>query len=268
MSTYRIIELALMECSALATSIGHGANDLFAALRGADAEILTVSRDKVLAKPDQAVDREGNIVLPYGIQHDELVNDIYGDRKKKKGTGSFGYIQSGRQFTVTQNTEGQPLGEVLNLTNGQLAFAKLLWPVLRPKYGWIDQMGENTPGMKSIAKTELRRLFWANFFGKEYVEKFGREFLLNAPGWKKEELEHGGMLYIVTPSYLEWRNNPPNDSIDYFRRLVPDLRAFQSKGSKIPAEIQRMTLTEEGSKEVKVVYERKSGRSKKRRPKQ
>ncbi|MFQ6039871.1 MAG: hypothetical protein ACE5PV_03360 [Candidatus Poribacteria bacterium] len=49
----------------------------------------------------------------------------------------------------------------------------------------------------------MRKLMWANFYGPEYVRKYGREFLLNAPGWRKEELDDGGIAYIISPSYLK-----------------------------------------------------------------
>jgi hypothetical protein len=60
------------------------------------------------------------------------------------------------------------------------------------------------PKNEEIAAGKLRFVFWANFFGPAYVEQYGREFLWNAPGWRVEELEDGGILYVTTERYVDW----------------------------------------------------------------
>jgi hypothetical protein len=47
---------------------------------------------------------------------------------------------------------------------------------------------------------QLPHIYWANFFSPAYVEQLGRDRLMNAPGWKKESLNDGGLLYVLTPS--------------------------------------------------------------------
>jgi len=83
-----------------------------------------------------------------------------------------------------------------------LKLAFNLYSILQPVFCWVDGAGYDTPNEKEIATFNLRKLMWANFYGPEYVDKYGREFLLNAPGWKKEELNDGGIAYIISPSYL------------------------------------------------------------------
>ena len=83
-----------------------------------------------------------------------------------------------------------------------LKLAFNLYFILQPVFCWIDGVGYDTPNEKEIATLSLRKIMWANFYGPEYVRKYGREFLLNAPGWKKEELNDGGIAYILSPSYL------------------------------------------------------------------
>ena len=68
------------------------------------------------------------------------------------------------------------------------------------KYGFFDLSGNDYISEKSIAATQLKRIYWANFYGKPYVKKYGKEFLLGAPGWKKRELADGTIEYILTES--------------------------------------------------------------------
>lgn len=49
-------------------------------------------------------------------------------------------------------------------------------------------------------KNALPGLFWANFFGPEYVEMWGRDRLLSAPCYKVEELRDGGMMILLSKS--------------------------------------------------------------------
>jgi hypothetical protein len=83
-----------------------------------------------------------------------------------------------------------------------LKFAFNLYFLLKPIFCWVDGVGYDTPSEKEIAALSLRKIMWANFYGPEYVRKYGREFLLNAPGWKKEELNDGGIAYVISPRYL------------------------------------------------------------------
>jgi len=42
-------------------------------------------------------------------------------------------------------------------------------------------------------------IYWANFFSPSYVKKHSRSFLKNAPGWRKQDLDDGGFLYVLSP---------------------------------------------------------------------
>ena len=75
------------------------------------------------------------------------------------------------------------------------------------KYGYFDLSGDDDLSEKAIAAIRLKRIYWANFYGKPYVEKYGKEFLLGAPGWKKRELADGTIEYILTES-LFTRTDP------------------------------------------------------------
>jgi|SRR5690554_1404431 len=68
------------------------------------------------------------------------------------------------------------------------------------KYGYFDLSGDDYLSEKSIKSAQIRKIFWANFYGRPWVEKYGKDFLLGAPGWKKEELPDGTIKYILTES--------------------------------------------------------------------
>lgn len=73
-------------------------------------------------------------------------------------------------------------------------------PLFSFKYGYFDVEGWDEPSDKTINSIKLTTIFWANFFGRPFVEKYGKEFLLSAPGWKKTELSGGTIEYILTES--------------------------------------------------------------------
>ena len=82
-----------------------------------------------------------------------------------------------------------------------LEVGKRLYDLVQPIFGWIERCwpsGYTKWG--DIESLAVPHIYWANFFGPEYVRKLGRKYLLNAPGWKKEDLKDGGFLYVLSPS--------------------------------------------------------------------
>jgi len=91
--------------------------------------------------------------------------------------------------------------------------AKSLYSVVKPNWGFISNdfcehaigttlnadgniVGYNPPDVR----WSLMGLFWANFFGPEYVAMFSREKLLAAPCHKVEVLPDGGILLLLSES--------------------------------------------------------------------
>jgi hypothetical protein len=49
--------------------------------------------------------------------------------------------------------------------------------------------------------------YWMDFFGPELVQNLGgRDRVLNAPAWKTEPLQDGGVLLLAMPSPLKPRS--------------------------------------------------------------
>jgi hypothetical protein len=176
------------------------------------------------------MDEEGNIIVPLDfeqilLQRSRSEPEVF---QYCQGIASFSFLQASRSVDFGQGGPDEP--EKLDaLAKGQFSFARLLYARLKPKFGCVDEMGDNMIGGKSVKKTELKHIFWTNFFGPAYVEKLGKEFLLEAPGWKKEELEDGGVLYVATESYFEWWSKPPKDILEYFRAQIPGIKLYRAK---------------------------------------
>ena len=59
-----------------------------------------------------------------------------------------------------------------------------------------------------VGGTDIRQclpgVYWANFFGKEYVRWFGENLFLNAPCYRKEPLPDKGWLVLTAPTPLAY----------------------------------------------------------------
>ena len=80
-----------------------------------------------------------------------------------------------------------------------LELAEILYQSYRPKFGWIERgllSGYTT--MEQIQNLEISHVYWANFFGPDYVEKYGREYFFGAPGWRCCLLADRGCMYVLS----------------------------------------------------------------------
>jgi hypothetical protein len=110
---------------------------------------------------------------------------------------------------------------------------RILNPQLMPEYGSIDVKRESLRDPKETADAvcPLAYIYWGNIFGPAYVSHYGRDFLLGAPGWKVEELDDGGILYVTTESYLPWWHDDQSEILRYFRTKAPKVRLYRTKPS-------------------------------------
>ena len=51
----------------------------------------------------------------------------------------------------------------------------------------------------------LPGIYWANLFGSQYVEFFGRDRLYSVPAYYREKLHDGGLLVLTAPSPLDYQ---------------------------------------------------------------
>lgn len=81
-----------------------------------------------------------------------------------------------------------------------LSLAKHWYESLKPKFGWVERCWHTGHTKDAhIEKLEVPFVYWANFFGLDYVSELGEGFLQNAPGHRTEFLPDGGCLYVLAP---------------------------------------------------------------------
>ena len=93
-----------------------------------------------------------------------------------------------------------------------------LYSVSQPSYGLVetqemvkrydDKGGKVTMGID--LERALPDIYWANFFGPDYVRLFGKEKLESAPCYRVEWLSDGGVLLLVTPTLSDYDSDPEN----------------------------------------------------------
>ena len=98
-----------------------------------------------------------------------------------------------------------------------LGLAKELYAILHPVFGSIDFCSNRT-WEKDVEALEIPHIYWANFFGPEYVAKYGKEYFLKAPGWLHEELDDGGILYVLAPVMAR--------RVKGYKALVEEVKAY------------------------------------------
>lgn len=229
-----IVQTQFVECSALGSIPGQGAAQAIQIFQSSGARFLAVTSQVVHESPDPLahMDPEGSLIIPLDfeqplLQRSRCEPEVF---EHCQGIASFAFLQPSRTVDFGQGGPDEP-EKLDGLANGQLSFACLLYPRLACAFGCVDEMGDNMASAKSVKKTELKHIYWANFFGPAYVKKFGNDFLLGAPGWKKEKLGDGGVLCVVTESYYDWWSKPPKNVLEYFQTQVPGIKLYRAKSS-------------------------------------
>ena len=99
-----------------------------------------------------------------------------------------------------------------------------LVPRVRPE---LASCGESmSPEASHFPKRQDRLVVnWVNVFGPAYVDTYGRDFLLNAPGFLTEELAGGFILYQVTNEFgPRGAENPPPHEVERYFAAHPAIR--------------------------------------------
>lgn len=176
--------------------------------------------------PWQRIDSQGNI-WPIDLKHESLhTGSAFG--------ATFAFLGDERDLSVGCDISFADARKVDDAATSFLQFAQLIYPHLEPAYGWIDEVGTRLHRTRDVPSRKLEYIFWANFFGPPYVERYGRDFLLGAPGWRVEELRDGGILYVLSPSFVNlWQVVREKEVLDYFRRRVPGVRPYRRVRDKV-----------------------------------
>jgi hypothetical protein len=171
------LELELSFCEYLDPDLG--AAQLIHLIRQHGGEFLKLNRHEV--EPNPLPDL---IHLFVHIEHDLLRPDALTPPRRGRGQASLSFLPNSLTVIISQNVSFPDLRQVDPVALGLLDLGRRLYPDLRPRYAWIDERSGNVPEDSEIAAVRLQYIFWANFWGPAYVERYGRDFLRGAPGWR------------------------------------------------------------------------------------
>ena len=97
-------------------------------------------------------------------------------------------------------------------------FVLELYDYLSPVYVYGNTyLDESSLTRQGITNGQLEDLFWVNGFGPEMAQQIGRDHLLEAPAWRVDDCDDGGVFLWVSPlPYSESRNENMTELQSYF----------------------------------------------------
>ncbi len=105
-----------------------------------------------------------------------------------------------------------------------LEYGRICYRELRPMYAFAENLNVDIV-REDIELYHLTHICWAQMFGPNFVKGLDREMLINAPAWRNENLEDGGILYCLsaTPFLYHGSRQYWNEARRYFKehRLNP-----------------------------------------------
>ncbi|ELZ26986.1 hypothetical protein C475_08626 [Halosimplex carlsbadense 2-9-1] len=77
---------------------------------------------------------------------------------------------------------------------------------------------------ESLGENRINEVSWLMLFGSELVAEYGREWLLRAPAWKRQELDDGAILLVASPDPTDYEQFSEDRDIlrTYFDRRGND----------------------------------------------
>jgi hypothetical protein len=230
------LTLGFYRCAQLPREGGAAATiRLFQQLGGRFLDIVGIDPEP---DPFRTINANGDSIALMKFAHEKLVrdaatlNDILREQLPPTvlGRAGFSFVQDTHSVHLYQAvwSHGQTFADQLAL--GLLYFGLYLYPHLRPHFGFIDELGCNEMTKAQVNGNRLPYLYWANFFGPEFVRQLGPGFFAEGmPGWHLINLSDGGRLYVATESFTEWWLHDQDDIVAYFRRRFPRIKQYRAK---------------------------------------
>ncbi|EKD57010.1 MAG: hypothetical protein ACD_58C00027G0002 [uncultured bacterium] len=165
-------------------------------------QVYTEEWSFIRLDPVTLKDRSWLVKTPIDIEIDK--NFIYstisipGLNLEKISIGSYARSENSIKFSVdfAEFSQLQTPADKEKYAQRFLELAKKWYPVFKPEFGYIDISGFNTITSKEINQCIIKHLYWVNFFGPSYIKKYNKEFLLDIPAYKTEEIGDGIMVQL------------------------------------------------------------------------
>lgn len=95
----------------------------------------------------------------------------------------------------------------------------------KPALGWCGEQVEALDPALRAGREQMWFINWVNFYGLSYVQRYGRGFFMEAPGYRKEEVSTDFILYQPTKGFLPWEAQGPTPAeIEGYFRSHPAVR--------------------------------------------
>jgi len=189
---------------------------------------------EVEENPVDKVDEYGNLIVSIPFDHPFLLPGNPDWNKRLEFLGSLfggGGLDNSFEISCFSSMREDMFDfeyAVQDRAEGRVRLFKYLVPHVKPRVGYIDDTWGSVVKDKQIEAAELKKLFWVTYFGPNYVERYGIEFLINAPAWSVEELD-GGVLLRTTETFLEFTKEEPKQLIQYLRQKFKGITANRFK---------------------------------------
>lgn len=103
-----------------------------------------------------------------------------------------------------------------------LEYGKLCYHILKPLYAFAETLNTFIDE-EAVKQHQLTHVCWAQFFGPNFVQGVGQERFMRAPAWRNENLENGGLLYVLaaSPCLYQGAGQYWQQARDYFAHFIP-----------------------------------------------
>jgi hypothetical protein len=189
--------------------------------------------------PSRMIGADGDLTGLY-LQHGTLVADVNTALWRSwkdlpaglpQAWGHFDFLPEDQSVSITQAADlRNELGVKADVVAlGLLRFTLFCNEHLQPRYAWVDELGDNSPSDESVSAGRLEYLFWTNLFDPQFSLTLGRDFFDEVPGGTVVHLDNGGVLYLATDSFSDWRENDHPEILAHFRHKFPSVQAYRAR---------------------------------------
>lgn len=178
------------------------------------------------------IKENGDLYVTIDFSHHLLNADSEEATVRRGFLASYGNAAIRKSFYIDSlgwRDETENFGRnIQQLAEGRVAFMRFLIPEVKPQLAYADDVWGTNISKSQVENGRTPRLYWTTYFGPRFVEVHGRDFLMNTPAWKTEELE-GGVLVTVTEKFLDFVTSEPKECLKYLRQNFKGMRANRFK---------------------------------------
>jgi hypothetical protein len=207
--------ISLVQCTSLAerprSTPGYILDSLesLGALYHASPEFPLLSRKSV-------IDDNGDI-HSVGLVSDKINKSSF-NYEFLRGVGDidFMYDSTTSSAEFHQECGFDHFEKIDSICDGQYEFLLAVIQYFKPSLATIGDPQQKSTGYRKVVKCELTKLSWCMVFGESYCGVYGRNFFLNSPADRIEDLDGAGVAVKFTSKYSDWASGSRDAFVKYF----------------------------------------------------